>query len=104
MVKMSIKGLLNVARDVFVWKQALSDCSDCSAERYLAEGSGQVAVDEAKRLGVDVVGFSGGVAYSEHLTHAIRRFVEENRLRFVVHKSIPAGDGGTSFGQTIAAG
>jgi hydrogenase maturation protein HypF len=74
-----------------------------SAQRYLAEGLAQVAVDEAKRLGVDVVGFSGGAAYNEHITQAIKRFVEENELRFVAHKSIPAGDGGISFGQSVAA-
>ena len=74
-----------------------------SAQRYLAEGLAQVAVDEAKRLGVGVVGFSGGVAYNEHITYAMRRFVEENKLRFAVHKSVSAGDGGVSFGQAIAA-
>jgi hydrogenase maturation protein HypF len=74
-----------------------------SAQRYLAEGLAQLAVDEAERLGVNVMGFSGGVAYNEHITYAMRRFVEENKLRFVVHKSIPAGDGGVSFGQAVAA-
>ena len=74
-----------------------------SAQRYLAEGLAQVAVGEAKRLGVDVVGFSGGAAYNEHITQAIKRFVEENELRFVAHKSIAAGDGGVSFGQSVAA-
>jgi hydrogenase maturation protein HypF len=74
-----------------------------SAQLCLAEGLAQVAVHQAKRLGVDVVGFSGGVAYNEHITHAIRRFVEKNGLRFVVHKSVPAGDGGVSFGQSLAA-
>jgi hydrogenase maturation protein HypF len=75
-----------------------------SAQQCLAEGLAQVAVDEAKRLGVDVVGFSGGVAYNEHITYGMRRFVEENKLRFAVHKFVPAGDGGVSFGQAIAAG
>ena len=74
-----------------------------SAQHYLAEGLAKVAVDEAKRLGVNVVGFSGGVAYNEHIIHGMRRFVEENKLRFAVHQSVPAGDGGVSFGQAIAA-
>jgi hydrogenase maturation protein HypF len=74
-----------------------------SAERCLAEGLAHVAVDQAERSGVDVVGFSGGVAYNKHITYAVRRFVEENGLRFVVHKSVPAGDGGVSFGQSMAA-
>jgi hydrogenase maturation protein HypF len=74
-----------------------------SAQQSLAEGLAQVAVDQARRLGVEVVGFSGGVAYNEHITYAMRRFVEKNGLRFVVHKSVPAGDGGVSFGQSFAA-
>jgi hydrogenase maturation protein HypF len=82
--------------------EAASDLA-FSAEQYLAEGLAQVAADEAKRLGVDVVGFSGGVAYNEHVTCVLRRFVEKNGLRFVVHKSVPAGDGGVSFGQSLAA-
>jgi hydrogenase maturation protein HypF len=74
-----------------------------SAQQSLAEGVAQVAVDRAKRLGADVVGFSGGVAYNEHITCAMRRFVEKNGLRFVVHESVPAGDGGVSFGQSLVA-
>jgi len=74
-----------------------------SAQRYLAEGLAQVAVDEAKRLGVCAVGFSGGVAYNEHMVQTIGPVVEENGLQFVVHKYVPAGDGGISFGQAVAA-
>ena len=74
-----------------------------SAERCLAEGLAHVAVDQAKRLGVEVVGFSGGVACNEHVTYEMMRLVEKNRLRFVVHKSVPAGDGGVSFGQSLVA-
>jgi len=74
-----------------------------SAQQYLAEGLAQVAVDEAKRLGVNVVGFSGGVAFNEQITKAVGRVVEENGLRFVVHRFVPAGDGGVSFGQAFVA-
>jgi hydrogenase maturation protein HypF len=73
-----------------------------STQRSLADGLAQVAVDLAERLGVDVVGFSGGVAYNEHVTKTIRRLVEENKLRFVIHKSAPAGDAGISLGQAVA--
>ena len=72
-----------------------------SAQSYLAQGLAKIAVNEAQRLRIDVIGFSGGVAYNEHITQAIRKVVEENRLRFVVHESVPAGDGGLSFGQAV---
>jgi len=72
-----------------------------SAQLYLAQGLAQIAADEAHQLGIDTIGFSGGVAYNEHITQTIRKVVEGNKLRFVVHESVPAGDGGLSFGQAV---
>jgi hydrogenase maturation factor HypF (carbamoyltransferase family) len=34
----------------------------------------------------------------------MRRTVEKAGFKFLVHNKIPAGDGGTSFGQAIVAG
>jgi len=74
-----------------------------SAQSYLARGLAQVSIEEAKRLGVGAVGFSGGIAYNKHMVEAIREVVEENGLGFVVHVQVPPGDGGVSFGQAVAA-
>jgi len=74
-----------------------------SAQLYLAEGLAQLAGDEAKRLHVDAVGFSGGVAYNEHIAQTIKKVVEENGLRFVAHGLVPPGDGGISLGQAVVA-
>jgi len=76
----------------------------CSTQSYLARGLAQLAIEEAKRLQVKHVGFSGGVAYNEYITSAIRKAVEREGFKFLVHHKIPAGDGGTSFGQAIVAG
>jgi len=73
-----------------------------SAEHYLAKGLAQLAGREAERLGVKAIGFSGGVAYNEHITQTIRKVVEEGGFKFFVHGLVPPGDGGVSFGQTIA--
>jgi len=72
-----------------------------SAETYLARSLAELAVSEAQKLGVKVIGFSGGVAYNEHITKTIRKRVEQNGMKFVVHRLIPSGDAGTSTGQTI---
>ncbi|MFQ5999634.1 MAG: carbamoyltransferase HypF [Candidatus Bathyarchaeia archaeon] len=83
-------------------KYSVADLA-CSAQSYLAKGLAQLAVEEAERLNVDFIGFSGGVAYNEYITVTIRRIVEENGFKFVVHNQVPPGDGGISFGQAIAA-
>jgi len=74
-----------------------------SAQQYLAQGLASLAVAQAKQLGVRTIGFSGGVASNEHIAKVIQEIAEQNGLRFVVHESVPPGDGGLSFGQAVAA-
>jgi hydrogenase maturation protein HypF len=62
-----------------------------------------MAIDQAQRLGVRAIGFSGGVAYNEHLSAVIQGQVEDHALRYVTHRHVPPGDGGIAFGQAIAA-
>jgi hydrogenase maturation protein HypF len=76
----------------------------CSAQSYLAKGLAQLVVEVAEGLKVKHVGFSGGVAYNEHIAAAMRKTVKNAGLKFLVHNKIPAGDGGTSFGQAVVAG
>jgi hydrogenase maturation protein HypF len=83
-------------------KHSVADLA-CSAQSYLARSLAESAVREAERLNVDFIGFSGGVAHNEHITLTIRRIVEENGFKFLVHNQVPPGDGGISFGQVIAA-
>jgi hydrogenase maturation protein HypF len=63
-----------------------------------------MAIKEAVRLQVNQIGFSGGVAYNKYITEEIRKAVEKEGFKFLFHNKIPAGDGGTSFGQAIVAG
>jgi len=74
----------------------------CSAQTYLAQGLAQLAVKEAERLNVTNIGFSGGVAYNEHITQRIQEEIEKNGFKFFVHERVPPGDGGIAFGQAIA--
>jgi hydrogenase maturation protein HypF len=94
-----------LVNEIFTNKDKIS-ASDlaCSAQSYLARGLAQLATEEAMRLQVKNIGFSGGVAYNEHITSIIRKVAENEGFKFLVHNKIPAGDGGTSFGQTIVAG
>ncbi len=74
-----------------------------SAQSYLAKGLSQLAVEQANQLKVKNVGFTGGVAYNSYITNSIKKNIKKEGLRFFVHKKIPTGDGGTSFGQAIVA-
>jgi hydrogenase maturation protein HypF len=75
-----------------------------SAQSYLGRGLAELAVEEATEQKVKHIGFSGGVAYNEHITETIRKTVKKHGFKFLVHTKIPPGDGGTSFGQAIVAG
>ncbi len=83
-------------------KHSIADLA-YSAQSYIARSLAQLAVEKAEQLNIKAIGFSGGVAYNEQITLTIKRVVEESGLTFVVHRMVPSGDGGTSFGQTIAA-
>jgi len=76
----------------------------CSAQSYLARGLAELAVSGAERLELPTIGFSGGVAYNEQITLAIRDFIQERGFRFIMHNRVPPGDAGISFGQAIVAG
>ncbi len=83
-------------------KKSVADLA-YSAQLYLAEGLAQLAMEQAEKLNVKVIGFSGGVAHNEHITKTIQRIVESNGFRFLTHRSVPPGDGGISLGQAFFA-
>ncbi|RJS84495.1 carbamoyltransferase HypF, partial [Candidatus Bathyarchaeota archaeon] len=85
-----------------VKKYHISDLA-YSAEEYLAKGLALIAIHKADELGVKDIGFTGGVAYNEHITSTLRRIIKENGFRFFVHRRVPPGDGGISLGQAMVA-
>jgi hydrogenase maturation protein HypF len=75
-----------------------------SAHSYLAKGLAKLAIDEATRNDVKAIGFSGGAACNQILTSIARKVAETSGLKFLVHETIPSGDGGISFGQAVVGG
>jgi hydrogenase maturation protein HypF len=75
-----------------------------SAHAYLARGLAALAIEKSLENDVKTIGFSGGVACNEILTLNIGRIVRASGLRFLVHRDVPPGDGGLSFGQAVASG
>jgi hydrogenase maturation protein HypF len=74
-----------------------------SAHAYLGEGLATLAVEKASENNVKAIGFSGGVATNEILTRTIGKIVKTSGLRFLVHRDVPPGDAGLSFGQAVAS-
>ena len=81
-------------------------CADLaySAHSYLARGLATLTMEKASEENVKTVGFSGGAACNQILTSIMRKIVEKAGLQFLVHETLPAGDGGLSFGQSVAIG
>ncbi len=75
-----------------------------SAHAYLARGLAALAIENALDNNIKNVGFSGGVACNKIITLIMRKVIETEGLRFLVHESVPPGDGGLSFGQAVATG
>ncbi|NLE06240.1 MAG: carbamoyltransferase HypF, partial [Crenarchaeota archaeon] len=72
-----------------------------STHVYLAKGLADLAITHARQYGTKNVGLTGGVACNQILTRLIRQSIDAAKLGFFVHESIPAGDGGLSFGQAV---
>jgi hydrogenase maturation protein HypF len=105
MIKGNALGTTQMLHAVFesVGKASVADLA-YSAHAYIAQGLASLAVDKALEQGVKAVGFSGGAANNQILTKVMRRTVEAGGLQFLVHKAVPAGDGGVSFGQAVIGG
>ncbi|HKL29762.1 MAG TPA: carbamoyltransferase HypF [Natrialbaceae archaeon] len=69
----------------------------------LARGLADIAIEAAQEKDLDAVGFSGGVAYNDAITRAIREAVEDADLEFLGHDRVPPGDGGIAYGQAVIA-
>ncbi len=72
-----------------------------SVHSYLGKGLANLAVSNAQEQGIHAIGLSGGAAVNKLLATVMREVVESYGLQFFVHESVPAGDGGVSFGQAV---
>jgi hydrogenase maturation protein HypF len=74
-----------------------------AAQRALAEGLAEIAIDVASAKDINIVGGSGGVFYNRAITATVRKSIEEAGLKFIQHELLPPGDGGISVGQAVVA-
>ena len=92
-------------REVFEARDRLSRFDLAySVHSYMAKGLAALAAQKAKELDLKTVGFTGGVASNRIFQIILRASLSRYGIELVVHEAVPAGDGGLSFGQAVAAG
>lgn len=67
----------------------------------LADGLSKIAIETAKKQGIEYIGITGGVSYNKIISERIVEKIEKESLKPLIHERIPNGDGGISFGQAI---
>lgn len=72
-----------------------------TAMSYLANGISELAIKISRQKKLSTIGISGGVSYNQVISSIVKSNIEAEGFRFVSHKSVPAGDGGLSFGQAV---
>jgi hydrogenase maturation protein HypF len=89
---------------VGLWREG-TDAADlaATAQRILADGLAELALDAADERGVDAVGFTGGVAYNEAISRHVRERVRAADLVYLENEAVPPGDGGIAYGQAGVA-
>jgi hydrogenase maturation protein HypF len=74
-----------------------------AAQKSIAQGLAEMAVNAAEKTDTMIIGGSGGVFYNEAISIAVRDAVESAGYTFVQHKNSCAGDGSVSIGQAAVA-
>lgn len=74
-----------------------------SAQDAVAVGLCGMAIKVATDFGIDIIGFSGGVAYNDAIITKVRDIATVAGFEFITHTKVPCGDGGISLGQAIMA-
>ena len=69
----------------------------------VARGTADVVERVAEREGIRTVALGGGVFQNARLLVALRRALEERRLRVLTARRLPPNDGGVSYGQAAVA-
>lgn len=69
----------------------------------LAQGLAELALAASRRCGTRTVALSGGVLHNSTLARLLPEALARRGLRPLVHRALPPGDGGLSFGQAAWA-
>lgn len=101
-------GLISLSplvRELLRLVEAGSSAEDLSwlFHEQFARALGQAATEAADRLGLRVVGLSGGVFCNAWLTRRLTELLVSAGLEVLRHRLVPPNDGGLSLGQAAVA-
>jgi hydrogenase maturation protein HypF len=91
-----------VADDVLAGVAAVSISQ--AFHRTLAQIVAAVCTEMRDELGLDRVALSGGCFQNRQLLRLTTTLLEEQGFAVVIHRQVPANDGGLSLGQAMVAG
>ena len=74
-----------------------------AAQKTIANGLSELAIQSADKRGISTIGATGGVFYNEAITDAVKNYIKSNEYNFIQHKNTCCGDGSVSLGQAIVA-
>ncbi len=73
------------------------------AQKYLAVGISNIAIEIAQAEHIDTVVISGGVFVNQYISNTIVKTLEKNGVKVLVNKKTAPGDGGSALGQSCIA-
>ena len=88
-IKDNILNTREILREVVRLYQKGENKSDIAnaAQKTIAKGLSQIAIENADKKGVEVIGATGGVFYNEAITDTCKKYIEENGYNFIQHKN-----------------
>jgi hydrogenase maturation protein HypF len=75
-----------------------------SLVKTVLDALSDLAIRHAEQAGIRTIGLTGGCSYNIPITEMVQHKVAEAGLEFLVHQSVPNGDGGIAVGQNAIAG
>ena len=84
-------------------RQAISNIA-ASFQYNLARGIARLAITAAQKSGIRTIALSGGVAYNYQIRTTICDEIVAAKLKCIINREYPLGDGCVSFGQCVYAG
>ncbi|MFW9780435.1 MAG: carbamoyltransferase HypF, partial [Candidatus Heimdallarchaeota archaeon] len=73
-------------------------------QEFIGWSFAQAMINQIQLEGIEIAGFSGGVAYNDLITNSLINTLQNSDLRLkriLLHRNLPPGDGGISGGQAV---